>query len=478
MRIAVRSFLFVLVLSFPVAIFGQEQSPAEKRARELVEFFNTGNRTTFREYVLKNFGGNFRDLPMDMHLSFYSSEKDQSRGFEVLGATDVEANRVALRVRSKLTGEISDLLVRVEGESPHRIVGIGTRPSRDDSGQGAKLTEKEIASRLSAFVEKLANADVFSGSVLLAKGDKVVFKGAYGMANKDFGAANRIDTKFNLGSMNKMFTALAIAKLVESGKLTVEDSLSKFIEDFPDKESAKKIKVKHLLSHTSGLGGYFSSGWRAKSRASIRTVDDMMAQAREDERLQFQPGSRRRYSNTGILVLGKIVEVVSGEDYFKFVDKNILGPAGMKNTGCFELDRVNKNLAVGYDKVFGDDGYTFQNNIFMHVMRGGPHGGCYSTAEDLLRFSRAVSNNRIVNSDLTKQFTTPKPDLGSPRYGFGFATNEAGTVFGHGGGFTGISANLDVFRDSGWTAIVLANYSRASGPVSRKMRTLIAAAER
>jgi CubicO group peptidase (beta-lactamase class C family) len=202
----------------------------------------------------------------------------------------------------------------------------------------------------------------------------------------------------------------------------------------------------------------------------------MMAIAKVDENLRFEPGTNWRYSNTGMLVLGKVIEVVSGKSYFEFIEENILKPAGMINTGCFELDKVNENLAVGYDKVFGDEGVTFQNNIFMHVMRGGPQGGCYSTAEDLHRFATALVAGKIVNKDLVREFTTAKPDLSSPGYGFGFSVSDDGNRFGHGGGFTGISANLDIFRDSGWIAIVMSNYSGASDPVVSKMQQLIRAA--
>jgi CubicO group peptidase (beta-lactamase class C family) len=393
----------------------------------------------------------------------------------VVGVAQRQKNRVTLKVRSRLTGELNGISVRVEPSPPHKIVGIGMRPVPNDKGN--KLSDKEIGSDLEGYVKKLAEADVVSGSVLLAKGDKVIYKGAFGTANKDFGSPNRIDTKFNLGSMNKMFTSLSIAKLVETGKLSVDDPLSKFVPDFPDAESAKKIRIKHLLSHTSGLGGYFSESWRMRSRGSIRNVDDMMALAKKDERLRFEPGTKWQYSNTGMLVLGKVIEVASGKSYFEFVDENILGPAGMKNTGCFELDKVNKNLAVGYDKVFGDNGVSFRNNIFLHVMRGGPQGGCYSTAEDLHRFALAIMAGKIVNKELVKEFTTAKPDIFSPAYGFGFSVSAGGNRFGHGGGFTGISANLDVFRNSGWIAIVMSNYSGASQPVSSKMRRLVAAAK-
>jgi CubicO group peptidase (beta-lactamase class C family) len=288
--------------------------------------------------------------------------------------------------------------------------------------------------------------------------------------------ANKIDTKFNLGSMNKMFTAVAIAQLVERGKLSFDDPLSKFIPDFPDKGSAEKIKIKHLLTHTAGLGGYFSDRWNNISRAEFRTVDDMMKMAKEDEKLLFEPGTRSQYSNTGMLVLGKVIEIVSGQSYFDYVRENIYKPAGMTNTDSYELDKVHRNLAVGYDKKYTDDGTLFSNNIFMHVMRGGPQGGGYSTVEDLLNFDRALRSNKLVGAEYVKILTTAKPELNSPNYGYGFAINPNRKSFGHSGGFPGISSNLEMFPGSGWTAIVTSNYSRGGQPVMQKMRNLIGAA--
>ncbi|MDH3529678.1 MAG: beta-lactamase family protein [Acidobacteriota bacterium] len=475
----IRYLFLIAIFLFAPAVFAQQPDPAEKRAREFVTQINNSNGTQFKEYVKANFGGDFLNLPMSAHLNFFFSVKDASRGLDVIDVAEREENRVTLRVKSRLTGESNGLSVRVDPSPPHKIVGLGMRPLPEEEREGsAKLSANEIGTELGDYIKKLANADVFSGSVLLAKGDKVIYKGAFGTANKDFGSPNKIDTKFNLGSMNKMFTAISIAKLVETGKLTIDDPLSKFVPDFPDTDSAKKIKIKHLLSHTAGLGGYFSENWQMTSRGSIRNVDDMMALAKKDEKLRFEPGTNWQYSNTGMLVLGKVIEVASGSSYFKFVDENILAPAGMKNTGCFELDKVNKNLAVGYDKVFTDDGVTFRNNIFLHVMRGGPQGGCYSTAEDLHRFATALLAGKIVGKGLVREFTTAKPDIFASAYGFGFIVSEDGNRFGHGGGFTGISANLDIFRDSGWIAIVMSNYSGASQPVSSKMRRLIALAER
>jgi CubicO group peptidase (beta-lactamase class C family) len=461
-------------LSFSITGAGQTENPAEKRAKELIQFINSGNRAEFQKYVEANFGAEMLGMPMDRHLNFFSSVYDTSRGYEISGVQETKPNQVTMLVKNKLTGEWDALVVTVEAETPHRIAGIGfDSPKPPEVKDAKKLSEKEIAREMDAFMKKIVAADTFSGAVLLAKDGVPVYKAAFGMANKDFGVANKIDTKFNLGSMNKMFTAVAIAQLVEKNKLSFEDPLSKFIPDFPDKESAEKIKIKHLLTHTAGLGGYFSAKWDKTSRAEFRTVDDMMKMVKEDEKLLFEPGSKWQYSNTGMLVLGKVIEIVSGQSYYDYVRENIYKPAGMTNTDCYELDKVNQNLAIGYFKNYTDSGITFSNNIFKHVMRGGPQGGGYSTVEDLLKFERALLSNKLVGAEYVKILTTAKPEMKSPDYGYGFQINSENKSFGHSGGFSGISSNLEIFSEKGWTAIVMSNYSRSGQTVSQKMEGLI-----
>ncbi|HKY06014.1 MAG TPA: serine hydrolase domain-containing protein, partial [Blastocatellia bacterium] len=206
-----------------------------------------------------------------------------------------------------------------------------------------------------------------------------------------------------------------------------------------------------------------------------RTVDDMIKRAAADEKLLFEPGTRWQYSNTGMLVLGKVIEVASGQSYFDYVRENIAKPAGMTNTDCYELDKVNPNLAVGYDKQFGESGVTYENNIFSHVLRGGPQGGGYSTVEDLLKFDIALRSNKLVGAEYVKMLLSAKPELKSPGYGYGFQVDSESQVAGHGGGFIGINSNLDMFLGTGWTAIVMSNYSRGAQPVQQKMRELIRA---
>jgi CubicO group peptidase (beta-lactamase class C family) len=475
MKVSKTSLILVFILSCILTSVGQtSETPAEKRAGELVRLFNAGSRTEFRKYVAENFGAEMRKLPLEQHLGFFSSVHDASRGYQIEGVQETEPNRVTLLLKNKLTGEFEALAVAVEAAAPHRIAQIGFRlPKPPDSGSGKKLSEKQIAAELEVYLKKISDADLFSGAVLLAKDGKIVFKQAYGEAHKDFGAANRVDTKFNLGSMNKMFTAVAVAKLVEDGKLSYEDPLGKFIPDFPDRESAEKIRIKHLLSHTAGLGGYFSETWAKTSREQIRTIDDMMNLVREEEKtLKFEPGTRWGYSNTGMLVLGKVIEIVSGKSYFEYVGEQIYKPAGMADTGCYELDKVNPNLAVGYEKNYTDEGIEFKNNIFIHVMRGGPQGGCYSTVEDLLKFERSLRGGKLVGGETVKLLTSAKPELNSPNYGYGFQTDAGGKSFGHSGGFVGISSNLEIYPESGWTLIVMSNYGRSGQRVMQKMQRL------
>lgn len=465
-----------LAASAVIAQPSASQAAAERYVREIVSFSNSGDRTAYRKFVEANFSKGMLEMPMQQHLGFMSSMHDQSRGWEYVKVQDWNANEVVALVKSRLTGSLDGLLVRVEPEAPYKISGIGLRPPKTDPNAPTKLTSDQAAKELETFVRKLAEADVFSGSVLLAKDGKVVYKGAFGVANKDFGAPNKTDTKFNLGSMNKMFTAVAIAQLVEKGKISYDDPLSKFVPDFPNPEAAQKIKIKHLLSHTAGLGGYFSQRYWNQSRDKIRSVDDMMKLAREDEKdVKFEPGSKWQYSNTGMMVLGKVIEIASGQSYFDYVRESIYKPAGMTNTDCYELDKVNTNLAVGYDKQFTDNGIAWSNNVFAHVMRGGPQGGGYSTVEDLLKFDQALRSGKLVSAESLKTLTTPKPELNSPDYGYGFFASANSPSTGHSGGFIGINSDLRMYLGSGWTIAVMSNYSRGAGPVSSKMAELVSA---
>ena len=464
-----------LIASGATIASAQATSPATRRAREVVALINTATPAALRAYADSAFAGGMRTLPLQAHVNFFLGQREQSGQLEWVDVQEEVAGRTTALLRRKLTGDLLAVSVQSEQTAPYRIAGIGQRPPRPTAAgsEPRVASDAEMVAALERYVGTLAKADVFSGTVLLAKNGKTLYAGAFGQANKDFNAPNVLDTKFNLGSMNKMFTSVTIAQLVEQGKLSYDDPLSKFVADFPSAAAAQKIRIKHLLTHTSGLGSYFNAEFDRASRARFRTVDEMMQLAKGDS-LAFEPGTRYSYSNTGMLVLGKVIEVVTKHDYFDYVREHLAKPAGMINTDAYQLDEVNPNLAVGYQREFRDDGTKrYRNNIFMHVIRGGPAGGGYSTAEDLVRFAEALKAGKLVSPATFELLTTPKPDLSSPRYGYGFSLDPETGVVGHSGGFPGISSNLDIFKGTGYVAVVMSNYGGGSQPVTEKIRSLV-----
>ncbi|HEY0048850.1 MAG TPA: serine hydrolase domain-containing protein [Pyrinomonadaceae bacterium] len=466
----------LLTVSFSLQASAQTSASApadaaEQRGRAFVEAINSNNRATWRKFISENFAkSSFERLPLEARLNNFARIYDQTRGLNLQNARRTKPNEASLAVRSSLTGIGMELMFLVDEQSPFYLSSLGIRAQQTPPGK--KLSDREMVEQLDDFLKKLSAADVFSGAVLLARGDGVLFEKAYGEANKDFKAPNNVNTKFNLGSMNKMFTSVAVAQLVEAGKLSFDDSLSKFMPDFPDREAAEKIKIKHLLSHTSGLGNYFNRTFMDASRARFRTVDDFLELAKT-EKMQFEPGTKWQYSNTGMLVLGRVIEKASGQNYFDYIRENIYKKAGMTSSDSYDLDSVNPNLATGYEKDFTEQGVRFRNNIFIHVIRGGPAGGGYSTVGDLLKFARALQSGKLVGKEYVKLLTSPKPELNSPEYGYGFGMGADPNTIGHSGGFPGVSSELIIFTNSEYTAVVLSNYGGGSQPVTTKIRGLV-----
>ena len=190
-----------------------------------------------------------------------------------------------------------------------------------------------------------------------------------------------------------------------------------------------------------------------------------------DDPLAFEPGSKVAYSNAGFIVLGSSIEKVSGRDYFEYIRDQVYKPAGMTDTDCYELDTDPPNLAVGYIKL--DDG-SVRTNTFSHVIKGGPPGGGYSNVIDLLRFDVALRNHKLVSAKSTDLMWTGKVALGPEggQYGYGFqCTRYNGTrIVGHGGGFPGISSQLEMYLDLGYTVAVMCNCDFGSQPVVQKLR--------
>lgn len=462
---------------------GVPDTPAGKLITELVEVVNSGDPQRVRKFVQDKFAPPFRDqFPLERHVSIFLELYDRSGGFDLYGIRKHKGKRpenanVAI-VHNRLVETWEAFVVYVEPDDPDHIAGLHFAPARppSDLPPPKKLTQDELLKELRAYLEHLADLDAFSGAVLLAKDGKVLLTYACGPASKRFNAANRLDTKFNLGSMNKMFTGVAVAQLAETGKLAFDDSVSKYLdEEWLPPELADKVTIHHLLTHTSGLGSYFNDEFEKSSRLRFRAIDDYQPLV-TDKSLAFEPGESWRYSNTGFLLLGAIIEKVTGQSYFDCVREHVYQPAGMTNTDAYEMDQPVPNLAIGYSKDRTKDGIRWTNNIFKHVVKGGPAGGGFSTVEDLLKFDQALRNHKLLSPKYTELLWTPKPESHAVDYGYGFGIEGTpdDRIVGHAGGFAGISANLGIHLDTGYTVTILSNYDNAAEIVSRKVRTLLA----
>ena len=336
----------------------------------------------------------------------------------------------------------------------------------------------EVAGELDAFARGLAAEDKFSGAVLVARGEETIFKQAYGLASREFRVPNRVGTKFNLASMGKMFTGVAVAQLAERGKLSFDDTVGKHLPDYP-REVAAQVTVHHLLTHTSGMGSYWKPEFHEANHARFRAVRDYLPLFVNDP-LEFKPGERWAYSNAGFMVLGAIIERVSGRSYFDYVKEEVFKRAGMADTDYYEADRVTHDLAAGYTKqnryLQGADEWT--SNVFISPVKGGPAGGGYSTVEDLLRFGLALRAHKLLTPKYTELVTTGKVEYRpQAKYAYGFANdvvNGERIVF-HDGGANGMSGEFDMYPDLGYTVVVLSNYDHpAARPVVKKAQELIA----
>jgi D-alanyl-D-alanine carboxypeptidase len=336
----------------------------------------------------------------------------------------------------------------------------------------------DVAPELNTYFSSLVAENKLSGVVLVAKDGVIVASKAAGVANKATNAPVDLNTKFNLGSMNKMFTAVAIAQLAQAGKLSFTDTVGRHLPDYPNKEVAEKVTIHHLLTHTSGMGMYWNEKFMAQ-RDKLLTVAAHLPLFAGDQ-LAFLPGQKFQYSNAGFMLLGAIIEKVSGQDYYSYVQEHIYKPAGMNDTGFYEAGKEIPNLAVGYTKMSpnGQPREEVRDNNSIREVKGGPAGGGFSTAPDLVKFQQALFGYKLLDKAQTELVTTGKVDgpRGTGKYGYGFGDNSFGGKHsvGHNGGAPGIAADFQMFPESGYTAVALMNTDPpALMPVAKAIRERI-----
>jgi CubicO group peptidase (beta-lactamase class C family) len=349
-------------------------------------------------------------------------------------------------------------------------------PNKGEVGSALRMSDAEIVKDLRLEMDRLAVEDRFSGAVLLSKNGRSLFEHAYGFADRAFNAPNKIDTKFNMASVTKVFTAVAILQLAEQGKLALDETLAKALPDYPNREAAGKITILELLEHKSGLGDFFGEAYENSNPDGYRTLQDYLSLF-ANEPLLFEPGSKVAYSNAGFIVLGLVIERLSGESYYDYVQDHIFKPAGMTDTGFWSYQDDVPNLALGYTQLVSDErpGGMRQQSIApravtLGLARGVSAGGSFSTVEDLMRFSEALRTQKLLKPESVSLL------LGG---GYGMLAGSGNGVryAGHGGGAPGANTYFEMYPDAGYAVVVLANIDPpAAETISQRLRREIVGA--
>lgn len=386
--------------------------------------------------------------------TYFRGQRRVSGGFDLLDVRMSGDRRAEALLRDRIYGARHGLTLDLEAGPERRITEFDPGPAPTWAPALPRtLTTDQVAAAARRQVVRGCEAGVFAGAVILARHGAVLFEHACGPANRRYGIANTPEIRFNLGSINKMFTAVAVMQLAEAGKLSLDDPVGRYLDEtWLPADVSRTITVRQLLTHTSGLGSFVGAEWDGLSRRRFREIDDYKLLVRA-ERPAFPPGTGWSYSNTGPLLAGAVVEAVSGQTYFDYVRSHIYGPAGMADTDCWALDDPVPNLAMGYSPTAAGG---WRENSFSLLFRGSPAGGGYSTVGDLLRFARALQAGRLVSKASLDVLWTDHPPHG---YGAGFTieSTAAGKAYGHDGIMAGVSSRFHIYPETGYVVAILSN---------------------
>ncbi len=382
--------------------------------------------------------------PIEQRLRF----REMTGGFKLLRIEKSEPASIVALLQENDSDTVARIEVKVSAEEPVKLLSaiLNAVPRPPDLAL-PRLTQAEALAALTARAEQLTKDDEFSGAVLVARNGKVLLERAWGLADREAGTPATLDTQFRLGSMNKMFTAVATLQLVEAGKLALNDPIGKYLTDYPNKDVASKVTVRHLLTHTGGTGDIFGPEFAAH-RLELRQHSDYL-KLYGSRPLTHEPGAEYRYSNYGFVLLGALIEKVTGTSYYDYVRAKVFQPAGMTSTDSLPETEAVQKRAKGYMK---RDGKWVPNTDTL-PWRGMAAGGGYSTVGDLLRFAQALESGKLISKTMLAEATRPQAE----QYGYGFGVQQEPRSYGHNGGAPGMNGDLRVYPQLGYVLVSLSN---------------------
>ncbi|MBC6434527.1 beta-lactamase family protein [Nostoc sp. HG1] len=329
----------------------------------------------------------------------------------------------------------------------------------------APQSAQQIVVKAEEYMNAAVRVNRFSGSILVARDGKPLISKGYGMANLELDVPNNPQTVFRLGSLTKQFTAMAIMILQERGKLHTNDLICNYLSDCP--AAWQSITIRSLLTHTSGIPNYTSLP-NSLQTMQLPSTHANLVDRFKNMPLEFTPGEKFKYTNSGYYLLGMIIEQVSGKSYADFLQENIFAPLGMTHTGYDSHNRLIKNRAGGYE--LQDNSIINASYIDMSIPFAA--GALYSTTEDLLLWDQALYTEKLVSRKILAEIFTPFKD--GYGYGWGITKRFDRQMIGHDGGINGFSSSIIRFPSDHVTAIVLSNNQNApSGEIASSLAAIV-----
>ncbi|HSF12763.1 MAG TPA: serine hydrolase domain-containing protein [Erythrobacter sp.] len=444
---------------------------------------NAGSPEQTEQWVPTILSPAFDPATKDAILTQLAVAARESGGVDFVDArTQGPPGMLVVTIKGRRTGQLAALVLLPDPEQPGKLVMadlVPVDPPELYAGWpkgGAPQTE--IARLAKGALDQLEDIADFSGCLTISDGAATIFDECRGLADRSFGAKADADTRFRIGSMNKMFTAVAIGQLVEGGKLRWDTTLAEAMPEYPDQAAAAKITVWQLLHHTAGLGDFFLPEFFQNRETFTDPADYLDLIARQPT--LFEPGADWSYSNAGYILLGRIIENAAGMGYFDYIQQHVFAPAGMTASGFDTQEDITPKLATGYFRE-GAFATTWKANWMTLPFKGSPAGGGYSTNTDLLRFASALRGERLVGkATLAAMFADGVP-IGPGTYaaGFGDRLSHGRHIRGHAGGAPGMSANLAIVWETGATVAITSNQGDTPTAMllSERIADLLAAQE-
>ncbi len=457
------------------------ETDAGRHARAYFTAFNTGEAAMRAFWTAHGSKAALKRRPVELRLGVWRDMRAEHGALTPLRLGEVRDDFVAVIASTQHGGPMS-IGFECESQPPHGLVALrvedagvpqGTAPPPDT---GPPPSDAEIVARLAAELDSLAAAGEFAGAALLDKGGATLFGKAYGLASRPDGVPNQLDTRFNLGSINKIFTHVAITQLAEAGKLSLDDTIDRFLPDYP-KAAAKQITIRMLLEHRGGVPDMLRSEKAQKNPRALRTLAGWYAIVREMP-LDFKPGTQNAYSNGGFVLLGAVIAQASGEDYYDYIRSHVYEPAGMTRSDHYAVDEVVEGRAKSYTRHAEDGGTAgridrgkgkpeadglLEANA---VGRGSPAGGGFSTTGDLVRFAAALRSGKLIDNAKAEGMLKGQPHFGIA----GGSPGVNGLLVIEGGYTLAILANLDPPAAERFARTVGAMVRRAAGSPAMERR--------